>query len=106
MDLLLATRNPNKTREFRELLGQAFGVIDLSSFPEIATPEEAGRTSEENAILKAIAVFFQPVTLAKMLVTFRTSINCFASYESKTSRPKNDRRDSGALSRWRKTESC
>src|SRR5437773_4481357 len=55
MDLLLATRNPNKTREFRELLGQAFGVIDLSSFPEIATPEEAGRTSEENAILKAIA---------------------------------------------------
>ena len=55
MDLLLATRNPNKTREFRELLGQAFGVIDLSSFPEIATPEEVGRTSEENAILKAIA---------------------------------------------------
>ena len=55
MDLLLATRNPNKTREFRELLGQAFGVIDLSSFPEIATPEEAGRTFEENAILKAIA---------------------------------------------------
>ena len=55
MDLLLATRNPNKTREFRELLGQAFGVIDLGSFPEIATPEEAGRTSEENAILKAIA---------------------------------------------------
>ncbi len=51
-------------------------------------------------------VFFQPVTLAKMLVTFRTSINCFASYERKTSRPKNDRRDSGALSRWRKTESC
>ena len=42
-------------REFRELLGQAFGVIDLSSFPKIATPEEAGRTSEENAILKAIA---------------------------------------------------
>src|SRR6266581_8179424 len=55
MDLLLATRNPNKTREFRELLGQAFGVIDLSSFPEIATPEEAGRTFEETAILKAIA---------------------------------------------------
>src|SRR5882724_5111694 len=50
--------------------------------------------------------FFQPVTLAKMLVTFRTSINCFASYESETSRPKNDRPDSGALSRWRKTESC
>src|SRR5437660_10448980 len=55
MDLLLATRNPNKTREFHELLGQAFDVIDLSSFMEIAIPEETGRTFEENATLKAIA---------------------------------------------------
>jgi XTP/dITP diphosphohydrolase len=55
MDLLLATRNPHKTREFRELLGHDFGVIDLSSFPEIAIPEETGRTFEENAALKAIA---------------------------------------------------
>src|SRR5438046_4394856 len=55
MDLLLATRSPNKAAELRELTGQAFGVIDLSSFPENADPEEAGRTSEENAILKAIA---------------------------------------------------
>src|SRR6266481_2980331 len=55
MDLLLATRNAHKTREFRELLGQAFGVIDLSTFPEIAIPEETGRTFEENATLKAIA---------------------------------------------------
>ena len=55
MDLLLATRNAHKTREFRELLGQAFGVIDLSSFPEIAIPKETGRTFEENATLKAIA---------------------------------------------------
>jgi XTP/dITP diphosphohydrolase len=54
MDLLLATRNPNKTREFRELLGHAFDVIDLSSFPEIAIPEETGRTFEENANLKAV----------------------------------------------------
>ena len=55
MDLLLATRNAHKTREFRELLGQAFGVIDLSSFPEIGVPEETGRTFKENATLKAIA---------------------------------------------------
>jgi len=55
MDLLLATRNAHKTREFRELLGPEFGVIDLSSFPEIAIPEETGRTFEENATLKAIA---------------------------------------------------
>jgi XTP/dITP diphosphohydrolase len=55
MDLLLATRNAHKTREFRELLGPGFNVIDLSSFPEIATPEETGLIFEDNANLKAIA---------------------------------------------------
>src|SRR5882724_5111695 len=55
MDLLLATRNAHKMREFRELLGPGFDVIDLSSFPEITIPEETGRTFEENATLKAIA---------------------------------------------------
>jgi len=55
MDLLLATRNAHKTREFRELLGPGFDVIDLSSFPEIGVPEETGRTFKENATLKAIA---------------------------------------------------
>jgi XTP/dITP diphosphohydrolase len=55
MDLLLATRNAHKTREFRELLGPGFDVIDLSSFPEIATPEETGLIFEDNANLKAIA---------------------------------------------------
>src|SRR5229473_2429922 len=53
--LLLATRNPNKTREFGELLGKDFEVIDLNSFAEVAIPEETGRTFAENAILKAIA---------------------------------------------------
>jgi XTP/dITP diphosphohydrolase len=56
MDLLLATRNAHKTREFRELLGNNFNVTDLSAFPLIAVPEETGRTLEENAILKAVAV--------------------------------------------------
>jgi XTP/dITP diphosphohydrolase len=55
MDLLLATRNRHKSREFRELLGRDFEVIDLCSFPEITIPEETGRTFEENATLKAIA---------------------------------------------------
>ena len=55
MDLLLATRNPHKTREFRELLGDGFNVTDLSLFPEIALPEESGHTFSENAVLKAIA---------------------------------------------------
>jgi XTP/dITP diphosphohydrolase len=55
MDLLLATHNAHKTREFRELLGHNFEVIDLSAFPEIAIPEETEWTFEENATLKAIA---------------------------------------------------
>jgi len=53
--LLIATHNAHKTREFRELLGHEFDVIDLSLFPEIETLEETGRTFEENATLKAIA---------------------------------------------------
>jgi XTP/dITP diphosphohydrolase len=53
--LLLATRNTNKTREFRELLGEDFDVHDLSLFDEVAIPRESGRTFEENAILKAVA---------------------------------------------------
>ena len=54
LPLLLATRNSNKTREFRELLGQDFEVIDLNAFAETATLEETGHTFEENATIKAI----------------------------------------------------
>src|SRR3989440_3060611 len=53
MDLVLATRNPHKTKEFRELLGIEFKLIDLSDFPEIVMPKETGRTFAENATLKA-----------------------------------------------------
>jgi len=56
MDLLLATRNAHKTREFRELLSRDFNLIDLSSFPQIAMPEEAGTSFAENAILKATSI--------------------------------------------------
>lgn len=64
MDLLLATRNPHKTREFRELLGKNFKLIDLTALPEIATPEETGRTFEENATLKAIAASLNRLVVA------------------------------------------
>jgi XTP/dITP diphosphohydrolase len=53
--LLLASRNANKTREFRELLGKDFDVHDLSFIDQMAIPKESGRTFEENAILKAVA---------------------------------------------------
>lgn len=53
MEVLLASRNPNKTREFGELLGGEFELLDLTGEadpPEIA---ETGKTFEENAIIKA-----------------------------------------------------
>jgi len=56
MDLLLATRNQHKTREFAQLLGPNFTLRDLTSergLPEIL---ETGRTFEENAVIKAIAI--------------------------------------------------
>jgi len=56
MDLLLATRNAHKTREFRELLGRDYNVIDLAGFPEIAMPQETGATFAENARLKAVSL--------------------------------------------------
>jgi XTP/dITP diphosphohydrolase len=56
MELLLATRNQHKKREFAQLLGPNFALRDLTN--ERALPEilETGRTFEENAVIKAIAV--------------------------------------------------
>jgi len=56
MDLLLATCNPHKTREFRQLLGAEFALVDLASFPELKLPPETGSTFEQNAALKAVSV--------------------------------------------------
>jgi XTP/dITP diphosphohydrolase len=54
--LLLATRNPHKTREFSEILGNEFVVRDLSAEQDAPEIEESGATFAENAILKAIAI--------------------------------------------------
>jgi XTP/dITP diphosphohydrolase len=53
MELLLATRNAYKRREFAELLGDDFEISDLSTSagPPI---EETGDTFMENAVLKAV----------------------------------------------------
>jgi len=53
--LLLATRNANKTREVREILGHGWEVEDLAARPEWPDVEETGATFEENARLKAVA---------------------------------------------------
>ena len=53
--LLLATRNPHKTREFAQILGDEFVVRDLSTETELPPVEETGATFAENAVLKAVA---------------------------------------------------
>jgi len=65
VDLILATRNAHKSREFQELLGGQFEIADLSSFPAFEVPEETGSTFEQNAILKAVSV---SKTINKLIV--------------------------------------
>jgi XTP/dITP diphosphohydrolase len=52
--LLIATGNPGKVREFRQMLGDSrFEWSDLSEHREIPTVEETGKTFRANACLKA-----------------------------------------------------
>lgn len=53
--LLLATKNVGKTREVREILGEGWGVEDLSVRFDLPDVEETGATFEDNARLKALA---------------------------------------------------
>jgi len=60
MKLLIATHNPGKLREYRDLLRALLGdtTLQITSLSEEgieAEPDETGRTFEENAILKAEA---------------------------------------------------
>ncbi len=52
--LIIATHNAHKTREFAQLLGGEFKVVDLRAHPEIAPQAENGQTFAENATTKAI----------------------------------------------------
>ena len=52
--LILATRNAHKAREFAEILGQKFEVSALTNEAELAPVEETGHSFEENAMLKAV----------------------------------------------------
>ncbi len=52
--LLLATTNPGKLAEIRELCaGRPVTVLSLADLPAIGEPEETGETFEDNAALKA-----------------------------------------------------
>ena len=55
MRLLVATTNPHKLREIRDLLSSvAVELVGLDSIPPIPEPDETGETFEENARLKAV----------------------------------------------------
>jgi XTP/dITP diphosphohydrolase len=53
--ILIATSNPHKLREIRELLADAdVELVSLTDLPGIPEPDETGETFEENARLKAL----------------------------------------------------
>ncbi len=56
IELLFATRNAHKTREIQTILGPQFKVTDLTAHREVPHIAETGKSFEENAILKAVAV--------------------------------------------------
>jgi XTP/dITP diphosphohydrolase len=56
--MVLATANPNKVKEMREILaGMGIEVLTLADFPPMDEVDETGDTLEANALLKADAVF-------------------------------------------------
>jgi len=53
--LLVATTNPGKVREIRQILdGLDVDLLTLADMPAVEAPEETGATFEENARLKAL----------------------------------------------------
>lgn len=56
MELVIASRNMHKIREFRSILKKigAFDLLSLIDFPEYDPPQETGSSFEENATLKAL----------------------------------------------------
>ena len=53
--LVIATTNKGKVREIEEILvGAGFDLVTLTRWPDVAAPEETGRTFEENARQKAL----------------------------------------------------
>jgi len=55
-EILVATTNPGKLREIRQLLdGAPVRLRTLDEFSDLSEPEETGRTFADNALLKARA---------------------------------------------------
>ena len=43
--LIIATRNAHKTAEIRDVVGDAFEVLDVTAFPDCPEIEETGTTT-------------------------------------------------------------
>ena len=57
MQLVLATNNPDKIKEIKQLLEELpVTVMTRNDFLEFPDVEETGSTLEENAVLKAKAI--------------------------------------------------
>ena len=54
--LIVASGNPNKLAEFREMLGARYDIRSMSEAGITGEIEETGETFEENALIKAQAV--------------------------------------------------
>lgn len=58
MKIVLATNNRHKIREIKDILSDLpVKILTLADFPDFPGVEETGKTLEENAILKARAIF-------------------------------------------------
>ena len=58
MKIILATNNKHKIEEIRDILSDPeFEILTLNDFPDFPKIEETGQTLEENAILKAKAIY-------------------------------------------------
>lgn len=57
MEIVLATRNPHKAEELKELLKDLdLKILSLSDFPEIPEVDEGSETFRKNAVKKALIV--------------------------------------------------
>lgn len=67
MEIVLATKNMGKAREFRHFFKETYiNFKSLNDYPKIPKIIESGRTFEENALIKArtTAVFLKSIAIA------------------------------------------
>ena len=55
-NMTVATGNSHKTQEIRAMLGDAYDVTVLKSYPELPEVDETGATFLQNATLKAVQI--------------------------------------------------